>query len=282
MKNNDLLLVQNTEGQGKSKAIKALIIVAVIIIPLLAVFALSGGKNAAISNQTVSDMDEMYDVIVKHSMNGDRHFSVKSKVSPDGLSYPGIHNRVNDADMYTGCEVYAYTYTYNIDSDGNYDCKINLSKPSKLHSKLTEIKVKKIAKKASSLSSDYEKVKAVHDYLVIHNNYDILAGGSYKALYWKHSACTGYAYSFYAIMKELGIPVQYVHSTDHVWNRVKVGDYWYNIDVTWDDPAGGSYNYDYFLKCNKDFSGHEYNKSDAPKSLPVEGKSAEEYYRMLK
>jgi transglutaminase/protease-like cytokinesis protein 3 len=36
---------------------------------------------------------------------------------------------------------------------------------------------------------------------------------------------------------------QYRH---HAWNKVYVNDYWFYVDVTWDDPTGGTPNYKYF------------------------------------
>jgi len=76
---------------------------------------------------------------------------------------------------------------------------------------------------------------------------------------------------FYKFMIELNIPCKYITGIgisedpgEHGWNIVKLGDKWYNIDVTWDDPM--HYNtdeslseenkiiYDNFLKGSKEFN----------------------------
>lgn len=50
--------------------------------------------------------------------------------------------------------------------------------------------------------SDYEKVKAVHDYIILHNEYNRSSGGACNTLYRGDSACNGYALAFYIIMKK--------------------------------------------------------------------------------
>ena len=45
--------------------------------------------------------------------------------------------------------------------------------------------------------------------------------------------------AYAAVMEKLGFSVGFVNSDsmEHVWNLVKIGAKWYNIDVTWDDPV---------------------------------------------
>ena len=68
----------------------------------------------------------------------------------------------------------------------------------------------------------------------------------------------------YKMFEEAGVNCRIItgiaDGEPHAWNIVQVGDVWYNIDCTWDDPIGGgkhSNQYDYFLKSNNDFKGHE-------------------------
>lgn len=113
-------------------------------------------------------------------------------------------------------------------------------------------------------TSDYEKVKAVHDWIINRTSYDYdnyLAGTIPSLCYspvgvieYCSAVCQGYAETFEAFMDVLGIPCYMVTSSNHAWNRVKVGGIWYSIDTTWDDPIY-LYNgyrqevlvYDYFL-----------------------------------
>lgn len=121
--------------------------------------------------------------------------------------------------------------------------------------------------------SEYEKVRAIHDYLVIHVDYDYdnLAAGTLPdtaftaegALLLHSAVCEGYAKAFSLLCDQSGIENILVYGTaddgtgvqTHAWNQVRVDGEWYNIDVTWDDPLmngeqvtdGSNLIYDYFL-----------------------------------
>ena len=60
-------------------------------------------------------------------------------------------------------------------------------------------------------------------------------------------------------------PCVYVKGKNHAWNMVKIGGYWYNVDVTWDDSRKDRYYY--FLKSDLDFPGHRRPKSRYLSSL---------------
>ncbi len=69
----------------------------------------------------------------------------------------------------------------------------------------------------------------------------------------------------YKMFTEAGIPCRIITGTgnkdSHGWNIVKLDGKWYNIDCTWDDPVTlkgkNMVLYDYFLKSDEDFKGHE-------------------------
>ena len=61
------------------------------------------------------------------------------------------------------------------------------------------------------------------------------------------TVCAGYSESFAMLCRASGIPVISVTSDEHEWNEVLLGDYWYVVDVTWDDQ-GYNISYDYFNK----------------------------------
>lgn len=103
--------------------------------------------------------------------------------------------------------------------------------------------------------SEYEQVKAFHDYLVNHTTYGgnsdriYTAGG---ALVDGYAVCDGYAMAFDLLCYLSGIECVRVTGyagESHAWNKVKVNGSWYNVDVTWDDPVSYSPTliYDYFL-----------------------------------
>lgn len=122
--------------------------------------------------------------------------------------------------------------------------------------------------------TDYEKVKATHDYLIDYNNYHVGSDGPYRALYKGTTNCNGYALSFMSIMRECGIPCTYETGDNHAWNRVKLDGEWYNIDVTWDDTGvwdkEGGITYDYFLKSDGDWMKHHHGGATAAKSYAAD------------
>jgi len=113
--------------------------------------------------------------------------------------------------------------------------------------------------------SEYEKIKRIHDYIIDNISYDITAknNSAYEGLKNGITACQGYANLAYKLFTEAGIHARIVtgiaDGEAHAWNIVRIGDLWYNIDCTWDDPIGGSNHdrrYDYFLKNNAQFMEH--------------------------
>ena len=131
---------------------------------------------------------------------------------------------------------------------------------------------KKIASLKSSLRlndasmSDYQKIKAIYDYLTenVTYDYDHLYDDTYKrkhtayaALIDKKAVCQGYAVLFYRMALEAGIDARYISGIGnggaHGWNIVKIGNYYYNLDATWD---AGRQDYEYFLKTDKNFGDH--------------------------
>ncbi|WP_158577120.1 transglutaminase domain-containing protein [Roseburia sp. AM59-24XD] len=58
-------------------------------------------------------------------------------------------------------------------------------------------------------------------------------------MFLKHKAnCEGYSRAYAILMQKVGIPVKFVSSNKmvHMWNEIKIGQKWYHVDVTWDDP----------------------------------------------
>ena len=118
---------------------------------------------------------------------------------------------------------------------------------------------------ARQFPDDYSKEKYVHDTLIQTVVYDASAPmdqSAYSALVNGRSVCAGYARAYQYVMQKLGIPTYYCAGTsgeDHAWNIVKLGDGYYNVDVTWDDTDPSSY--DYFNKTDGDYAGTHVRKS---------------------
>lgn len=135
---------------------------------------------------------------------------------------------------------------------------------------------------------EYERVKAIHDYIVLQTAYDMelfescgeegcdtLEAGhtAYGLLSSGLAVCEGYARTFSALLDEVGIENYYVtgYGDDvlHAWNMVKVDGEYYYVDVTWDDPVPnqpGKVHYDYFLVPTEELYGHAWIREDYPET----------------
>lgn len=130
--------------------------------------------------------------------------------------------------------------------------------------------------------SEMEKVKAVHDYLVLSVAYDYEnlsentipkdSFGVYGSLINKIAVCDGYSKAMQLILNKVGVETLYVAGSvkgeNHSWNMVKVDDQYYFVDATWDDPAPnipGNVNYNYFLVNNEQLKAdHQWNEDAYP------------------
>lgn len=86
--------------------------------------------------------------------------------------------------------------------------------------------------------TDFEKVMAVHDYMVFNYVYDITdTDQTMMIILDKSGVCAAYSEAFIHMMNVLGIESTVVRSTDmgHIWNLVQIDNEWYHVDVTWDD-----------------------------------------------
>lgn len=98
--------------------------------------------------------------------------------------------------------------------------------------------------------SDYEKVKAVNDYLCSTTVYSEgespylpIQHTAYGALINGDCVCEGYSKAANLIFSKCGIESYYVLGSvktryDHCWNIVKIDDRFYQLDITWNDADG--------------------------------------------
>lgn len=112
---------------------------------------------------------------------------------------------------------------------------------------------------ARQFDNGYDQLKYVHDWIV--NNtvyrhadtyYETEADGP---LVYGTAVCEGYSKAFMYFAQSLGYEcvcaIGRAGGVDHMWNMVKLGGQWYNVDVTWDDPVmsdgSNKLRYNYFL-----------------------------------
>ena len=113
--------------------------------------------------------------------------------------------------------------------------------------------------------SDYDKIKAVYDWIIRRTEYDPEAADQslYTVLVSSRGVCAGYAKATQYLLNRLGIPCTYVTGTArggaHGWDLVLADGDWYYLDPTWGDPLfsdGGNdpdyVSYNYFCVTSQD------------------------------
>lgn len=155
----------------------------------------------------------------------------------------------------------------------------------------------KIAAMANQQNSDYDKMKFIHDYLVVNAEYDYVcleelnqtvqrasnqqSHSVYGCLVNKVCVCDGYAKTFKLIMNIAGLECEYWEGvsgpTGHAWNYVIIDGEEYWMDITWDEnevvdsngklaaPHGACYNY----FCVEDDYLYKTHEPDTVFKLPV-------------
>ena len=93
----------------------------------------------------------------------------------------------------------------------------------------------------TSNMSDYDKIKAFHDYIINLYEYDEKKSNkSYSAynLITKGKAiCGAYSDLMAIYLNYLGIKNYKISSETHIWNLIYLDGKWYHLDATWDDPV---------------------------------------------
>lgn len=151
--------------------------------------------------------------------------------------------------------------------------------------------LKPMLDKASKMTSDIDKVKFVHDWII----YNVKEGsavesnmyyhGAYAAAVDKRGVCQAYSNLFVYCMQKLGIVATNLHGTtwngeSHIWNMVKVGGEWYELDVYWDDLITKSetdFNYECFMQTTESLKAYDTyngvsrtrNSDDGSTLLPI-------------
>ena len=152
---------------------------------------------------------------------------------------------------------------------GTYEIRILAKDELKTVSKVVNLTVKKpkseeitdavLPSILNDSMNDFEKVIAIHDWIVNNIEYDMehyydavppswdsTAEGAYDN---RKALCGGYAKLFRLLANTAGFEVKIITgqaygvggtTEAHEWNRIKIGDNWYNVDVTMDDPVSTS------------------------------------------
>ncbi len=150
----------------------------------------------------------------------------------------------------------SFTFTYNISyyDDADQEAALTAALGTVMDSLELEGK------------SDIAKLRLIYEYIADHVTYDytnlndnsyMLKYTAYAALINGTSVCQGYANLLYRMLLTAGIDTRVIaglgNGGDHAWNIVKLGDKYYDVDVTWDS---GNENYSFYLRCDANFGDH--------------------------
>jgi transglutaminase-like putative cysteine protease len=133
---------------------------------------------------------------------------------------------------------------------------------ARLLSKLTASELKLMDRAKQIISdivtpdmTDYDITLAIHDYIITNGRYDSRpADPAIRADVHKTEGilingvgvCSSYAGAMYLLLNMTGIETIFVtgiarnasgRTELHAWNKVQLGDQWYNIDATWNTPT---------------------------------------------
>lgn len=144
----------------------------------------------------------------------------------------------------------------------------------------------------SSDMSDVQKEIAIHDYVVKNTKY--ASDGISESLATAESVlllgigqCQGYAEAMALLLTLSGIETRVISgmaqnadtsSVAHAWNQVQIGDVWYHVDATWNDPIpdGGEYVYRTYLNRSDEFMKADHVWSDLFPACPLDAQVQED------
>lgn len=183
---------------------------------------------------------EMYDATVSALKN----YSQSMPLFADSQTYSRILYLIAIEQMSV---FYLKQATPTLNESGRYfDVEFSYSYPSAQSEEMNNLaaaEAENIISQIPDGADDYEKLKFIHDWLVLNVEKDTespLSSTVYGTLIKKKALCEGYAKSFSYMCNRLGIEniiVTGYTDVPHMWNMVRLDGDWYHVDVTWDDVS---------------------------------------------
>ena len=233
----------------------------------------TGYENLELSKTSEPDYEGFIEAWQKSFDNYEKEIDVSAYNIP-GRDVGSLYQTINARDPR-----YFYVKDFNqtLDSSGNAE-KITNKYISTI-SKTKNIVARYDAAVTNALAgigenwTDVEKVLYINDYIALNTEFDDTKEGmcsnSYGALVDGKADRYGYSYAFQELAQQSGIKVGVVYSSSlkHTWNMVKIGDSYYNVDVTWNDSesdVSGRVMHKYLLKSDEYFKSEEgkHNSND--------------------
>ena len=176
--------------------------------------------------------------------------------------YTNYINDINTLTAYNGAEfkkvistlnnfVHPYNSSNNVKISYGGDYKIGIT----INKAYTQDEINEINNKVDKILSENvnnnmppkEKIRAIHDYIIDHTEYDKLkyenknddtykSNTAYGVLIEGYGTCNGYADAMEIFLDKMNIINYKISNEEHIWNLVYLDGKWYHLDLTWDDP----------------------------------------------
>jgi hypothetical protein len=207
----------------------------------------------------------VYDQLRINIINVNNGFTITSTCAPDSVIkvFEYLYNDHSEIFYMHGGTNYSWssksgTYSYTFTLFYDYDKQKIIDMRTEMGT--AAVSLLNTAKATLSVNaSDYDKEKAIHDAVVMHCSYDMVAVQNpnnnlisftaYGAFVKGKCVCDGYARAMKMLLSSVGIKSLYVSgigstntsSGAHAWNLVYVPDKngtysWWYVDATFDDP----------------------------------------------
>lgn len=176
--------------------------------------------------------------------------------------YTNYINDINTVTAYNGAEfkkvistlnnfVHPYNSSNNVKISYGGDYKIGIT----INRAYTQDEINEINNKVDKILNENvnnnmppkEKIRAIHDYIINHTEYDKLkyenknddtykSNTAYGVLIEGYGTCNGYADAMEIFLDKMNIINYKISNEEHIWNLVYLDGKWYHLDLTWDDP----------------------------------------------
>jgi len=245
-------------------------------------------KKAAIlenaSQNPLNNEFELLDLFYIINREFMTEFTFESTVPLDTCMEYYFHANVIHLEYFYSSNTYFKHYTNVNRYELTLEYAPDIETQKQYHSAAVEKADKIIASIITEGMSGLEKIKAIHDYLILNCAYDYdsyIAGSispesrlSYGALCNQSAVCQGYAAAFNLLCDRVGIRSVGVSGfapgseDEHAWNMLLLDGQIYYIDVTHDDPVPDqkgriSYKYYYLTEAEMTRLGYTWDKNQS-------------------
>lgn len=221
------------------------------------VLEVSAAKDAV----TVSSVKGLKTAVSRamHNYEGKLIISYKGNITPKMEQINRVVEQLLADDDYLAGSFKESNIHYQYNSSSaiiNYTFSYHTSKSQEQY---VDAQVKRfINEEITEKMSDFDKVKAINNYIVLNTKYGSdtksSAHSAYAVFKEGKAVCQGYTLAAYKLYQAAGIDVRYVvgyvDQVAHSWNLVNVDGKWYHVDSTFNDPTpdrAGKVSSKYFL-----------------------------------